>query len=149
MGTAAFGDHEALMAVDKSKEPEKEHKFVVRTPDGELKFHSFLEIEKAYLSELVGPEDEIREINGDKWRKASSYPRLAGARRQGDAVWGGTQMMWVILSLVIGTVALVCIRHGYRTQAYAWMIAGFLLAMGLAGLLMRVTMTAFKRTRPY
>src|SRR6476619_4070058 len=126
----------------------EQFKFVVRTPDGELKFHTFHEIEKAYLSELVGPDDEIREIDKDKWRKASTFPRLATARRHGDAVWGGTQMMWVILSLVIGTVALVCIRYGIKNDAYAYTIAGFLLAMGRAGLLMRVTMTAFKRTRP-
>ncbi|MFL5321153.1 MAG: hypothetical protein ACJ790_15950 [Myxococcaceae bacterium] len=133
---------------DEKQAPE-EFKFVVRTPEGELKFHTFLEIEKAYLSELVGPDDEIREINSEKWRKASSYPRLKTARRHGDAVWGGTQMLWVILSLVIGTIALVCIRYGIKNGAMAYTIAGFLLAMGLGGLLMRVTMTAFKRTKPY
>lgn len=132
-----------------TEQQQQEFKYVVRTPDGELKYRSFREIEQAYLAELVGPDDEIREMNGEKWRKASSYPLLKNARRHGDQVWGGTQMMWVILSLVVGTIALYCIQHGVRNQAPAYWISGLLLAVGLAGLLTRVTVTAFKRTKPY
>lgn len=115
--------------------------YVVRTPEGELTFNSFGEVERAFLQGLVEPEDEVREEGTSKWRKASTLPLLIQARRRGDAVWGGTQPAWIIVSIVFASAALYSIAKG-RT----WL--GLTIAFALALLLTRVTYRAFKRTRP-
>jgi hypothetical protein len=116
-------------------------RYFVRTPEGELVFNSFGEVERAFLQGLVEPDDEIREEGANKWRKASTLPLLLQARRRGDAVWGGTQSAWIIVSIVFASAALYLIAKG-RT----WL--GLTIAFALALLLTRVTYRAFKRTRP-
>lgn len=116
-------------------------RYVVRTPEGELTFNSFGEVEKAWLQGLVEPDDEIREEGASKWRKASTLPLLVQARRQGDAVWGGTQSAWIVVSIALASAALYSIAKG-RT----WL--GLAIAFALALLLTRVTYRAFKRRRP-
>ncbi len=116
-------------------------RYTVRTPEGELTFKSFGEVERAWLQGLVEPDDEIQEEGSSKWRKASSLPLLVQARRHGDAVWGGTQPAWIVVAIVLASAALYLIAKG-RT----WY--GLTLAFGLALLLTRVTYKAFKRSRP-
>ena len=126
-------------------------KYLVRMPDnpnGVLEYGSMREVEQAYLNGLIGPEDEIKEINAEKWRKAKSMAVLANARRHGNQVWGGTQFLWMMVTVVMGSLAFWLIQRGVRDNAYAYTISGMLLAIGLAALLMRVTASAFKRSKP-
>lgn len=116
-------------------------RYIVRSPEGELTFNSFGEVEKAWLQGLVEPNDDIREEGASKWRKASSLPLLAQARRRGNAAWGGTQPAWIIISIVLGSAALYSIAKGHT-----WL--GLAIAFALALLLTRVTYRAFKRSRP-
>jgi hypothetical protein len=116
-------------------------RYTVRTPEGELTFGSFGEVERAWLQGLVEPDDEIREEGSSKWRKASSLPTLVQARRRGDAAWGGTQSAWLVILIVLASAALYLIAKGHT-----W--SGLTLAFALALLLTRVTYKAFKRSRP-
>ncbi len=116
-------------------------RYTVRTPEGELTFNSFGEVERAWLQGLVDPDDEIREEGSTKWRKASTLPLLVQARRRGNAVWGGTQSAWIVVAIVLGSAALYSIAKGHT-----WL--GLMVAFGLALLLTRVTYRAFKRSRP-
>ncbi len=120
---------------------EPDMRYIVRTPEGELTFNSFGEVERAWLQGLVEPDDEIREEGATKWRKASTLPLLVQARRRGDALWGGTQSAWIIIAIVFASAALYFIAKG-RT----WF--GLMIAFVLALLLTRVTYRAFKRSRP-
>lgn len=117
-------------------------------PDGVLVYGSLREVSQAYLNGLIGPEDEIREVGAEKWRKAKTLPALATARRTGNQVWGGTQFLWMIVTVVLGTVALWLIQKGVKQEAPGYWISGLLVAIGLSGLLMRVTTNAFKRGKP-
>jgi len=116
-------------------------RYTVRTPEGELTFNSFGEVERAWLQGLVEPDDEIREEGSTKWRKASTVPLLVQARRRGDAVWGGTQPAWIVIAIILASAALYSIAKGH-------MLIGLIVAFGLALLLTRVTYKAFKRSRP-
>lgn len=126
-------------------------KYLVRMPDnpeGVLEYGSMREVEQAYLSGLIGPDDEIKEANATKWRKASSLPVLAKARRTGNQVWGGTQFLWMMVTVVIGSLAFFLIQKGVKNNAHGYTGTGLLLAIALAALLMRVTANAFKRSKP-
>ena len=116
-------------------------RYTVRTPEGELTFNSFGEVERAWLQGLVEPDDEIREEGSTKWRLASTVPLLVQARRRGDAVWGGTQPAWIVIAIILASAALYSIAKGH-------MLIGLIVAFGLALLLTRVTYKAFKRSRP-
>jgi hypothetical protein len=121
----------------------------VRTPEGELTFQSFGEVERAYLQGLVDPEDELLEEGTTKWRKANTFPLLVQARRHGNAVWEGTQMAWMVVTMVVGSTAMYLIFKGIAKENWLQTSIGFLLAITLGVLLTRVTMKAFKRTRPH
>lgn len=126
-------------------------KYLVRMPDnpeGVLEYGSMREVEQAYLSGLIGPEDEIKEASAEKWRKAKTLPVLANARRTGNQVWGGTQFLWMMVTVVVGSLAFYLIQKGVKTNAHSYTGIGLLLAIALAALLMRVTANAFKRSRP-
>ncbi|HYR54681.1 MAG TPA: hypothetical protein VEM39_01090 [Myxococcaceae bacterium] len=116
-------------------------RYTVRTPEGELTYNSFGEVERAWLNGLVDGDDEIREEGASKWRKASTFPVLAQARRRGDAVWGGTQSAWIVIAIILASAALYSIARGHL-----WY--GLAIAFALALLLTRVTYKAFKRSRP-
>jgi hypothetical protein len=117
-------------------------KWTVRTKDGELVYGNFGEVEQAWLSGLVDPDDELLEEGHTKWRKASSFPVLVNARRHGNQVWGGTQTAWMVISILLGSAALILITNG----SYA---LGGVIAFVVASLMIRVTMQAFKRTKPH
>ncbi len=117
-------------------------RYRVKTPEGELTYESFGEVEKAYLAGLVDPTDEVQEEGASKWRKASSIPQLVQARRTGNQAWGGTQAAWILIAIVFGSAALYLISRG----KYA---IGFTLALLLGTLLTNVTYRAFKRTKPH
>ena len=104
-------------------------------------YQSFGEVERAYLQGLVGPEDEVAEEGTEKWRKAGALPQLAAARRTGDQVWGGTQMLWIIFSIGTGSAALYLMAK----RQFLW---GFGIAFFLGLLLTKVTYRAFKRSKP-
>jgi hypothetical protein len=114
----------------------------VRTPDGELTFPNFGEVERAYVQGLIEPDDELLEEGSTKWRKARSFPILAQTRRPPNAVWQGTQKAWVFLFLVLGFAALYCFQKGM-------LLVGLALAMVVGLLLTRITYKAYKRTRPH
>jgi hypothetical protein len=115
-------------------------RYTVKTPEGELTFSSFGEVERAWLQHLIDPEDEIRGEGSTHWRKASSFPVLVRARRQSAAVWGGSQSLWILIGIVLGSVALYFIVKGK-------LLIGLTTALGVALLLTQVTYRAFKRTR--
>lgn len=116
-------------------------RYRVKSPEGELVYASFLEVEKAYLDGLVGPEDEVMEEGAQKWRRAKTIPNLVHARRRGNQVWGGTQMIWVMVAAVFGSVALRLMLKGHP-------IYGLVLGFAVGSLLTTVTYRAFKRTKP-
>ena len=116
-------------------------RYRVKSPEGELTYANFLEVEKAYLDGLVGPEDEVIEEGAKKWRKANTIPQLVQARRSGNQVWGGTQMIWVMVAGVFGSVALRLMLKGHP-------LYGFGVGFVVASLLTSVTYRAFKRSKP-
>ena len=132
-------------------------RYRVRTPEGELSYESFGEVERAYLSGLVDPEDEVLEEGTTRWRKAGAIPTLAKARRSGNQVWGGTQMIWILIFISLGSVALYLLGKGWAAQhtqplmdvmIHYWAPGG-LLAIVLGTLLTTITYRAQKRTRPH
>lgn len=121
-------------------------KCTVRTPDGELTFDSFGEVEKAWLNGLVGPEDEIRREGETNWRKAKSFSVLATARRSEDQIWQGTQTLWVLVVIVLASAALYLLAKGYRV-GYFWV--GIIPAFAVCFILVHVSVRAYKRRKPY
>ncbi|WP_224245062.1 hypothetical protein [Hyalangium gracile] len=114
-------------------------RYRVRTPEGELEYESILHVEQAYVAGLVSPEDEVLEEGGTLWRKAASIPNLARARKPSRA-FDRSQTLTILVAVFLGVCALLLVRSGRG------MIA-FLLCLGVASLLWRVTFTAFRRRR--
>ena len=117
-------------------------KFKVRTPEGELEFQSFGEVERAWLMGLVGPEDELLEDGKTMWRKASSFPLLVNARRTGEQAWGGSWFLWTVMGIMLGSCALWLIRDGYY-------LYGGLVGIAVAMVMTHVTVKASKRSKPH
>ena len=86
----------------------------VRTPDGELMFPSLGDIERAYVQGLVDPDDEVREDGAEKWRKASSFPVLAQARRPQANKDSRSQTLTVLGAVAVGVLALARFRFVVR-----------------------------------
>src|SRR6202022_1831994 len=87
-------------------------RYTVKTPEGELTYNSFGEVERAWMQHLIDPEDEIRGEDSTRWRKASSFPVLVRARRQSAATWGGSQALWILIGIMLGSAALYFIAKG-------------------------------------
>ena len=117
-------------------------KFKVRTPEGELQFQSFGEVEKAWLMGLVGPDDELLEDGKTTWRKASSFPLLVHARRTGEQAWGGTWFLWTVMGILFGSGALWLLKEGQY-------LFGVMLGFATALVMVHVTVQAAKRSKPY
>ncbi len=117
-------------------------KFTVRTQEGTLEFGTFGQVELAWLQGLVGPDDDVLEEGTNRWRKAGSIPLLAQARRHGDQIWGGSQPAWMAIGVILSSIALYLIVQGHH-------LIGAALAVLVATLLFRVTMSAFKRIKPH
>jgi hypothetical protein len=115
-------------------------RYTVRTPEGELTFNSFGEVERAWLQHLIEPDDEIKEEGSSRWRKASSFPVLVRARRQSAHAWGGSQALWILIGIVLGSAALYFIAKGR-------VLYGLVTSLAVALLLTQVAYRAFKRTR--
>jgi hypothetical protein len=116
-------------------------RYRVRTPDGELLYESFAEVERAYVSGLVDPDDEVAEEGKDRWRRAATIPQLVAARRQKDAPSSSTQWLFILTFVIVGSVALYYLMHG------KWWI-GIALALVLGASLTSATAyRAFKRAR--
>ena len=117
-------------------------KFTVRTPEGELTFQSFGEVEKAWLMGLVGPDDELLEDGKTMWRKASSFPHLVNARRTGDQAWGGSWFLWTVIGILLASSA------GWLIKAEQYLYGG-ILALMTAMVMTHVTVRAAKKSKPY
>lgn len=117
-------------------------KYRVRTKEGELTYESFRAVEWAWLQGLVEPDDELLEEGATRWRRAGSIPLLVNARRHGNQVWAGTQSAWIIISLVVCSAALYLLAKGHY-------LAGGLLAVLISLMLFRVTVAAYKKSRPH
>jgi hypothetical protein len=117
-------------------------RYTVRTKEGELKFGSFGEVEKAWLLGLVEPDDEVLEEGHEKWRKASSFPLLLRARRTGEQAWGGSWFLWTMIGICLGSAALWLIK----SQQYLY---GGILGVGTALVMAHVTTQAHKRSKPH
>ena len=117
-------------------------KFRVRTPEGELEYQSFGEVERAWLMGLVGPDDELLEDGKTTWRKASSFPLLVQARRTGEQAWGGSWFLWALIGIVLGSAALWLLKLG------EWLYGG-LLGLMTAMVMIHVSVRAARRSRPH
>jgi hypothetical protein len=116
-------------------------RYVVRTPDGELVYPSLLDVEQAYLQGLVDPEDEVREEDSSKWRKAGSLPTLVQARRASSGAAQRGQMLMVLGVVLLGGLALsLLFRDSWNLR-----LLGIVLALMASFILTRVTFKAFKR----
>lgn len=113
----------------------------VRTPDGELMYPTLADIERAYVQGLVDPDDEVREVGAEKWRKASSLPVLARAQRP-TAKAGRAQALTVLAAVVVGVLALGLLIGG---SSWNVRLLGIALALVVSALLSRVTFKAFKK----
>ena len=118
-------------------------------------------VEQAVIAGLVDLTDELQEVRPEKpgpWRKVGAIPELARARPSGDQIWGGSQMLWILVSVIVASIALYLIVHGtmaYNRKApllevmtHYW-LPGFVIALALGSILTRVTYRAFKRPRPH
>lgn len=56
----------------------------VRTPDGELAFETWRDVEESFRQGLISPEDEILE-DGKLPRRAGAHPLLRHTRRESSA----------------------------------------------------------------
>ncbi|RKH45101.1 hypothetical protein [Corallococcus sicarius] len=114
----------------------------VRSPDGELMFPSLGDIERAYVQGLVDPDDEVREDGTEKWRKASSLPALAQARRPQAHKDSRSQTLTVVGAVAVGLLALglIILGHSWNVR-----MMGIALALVVSGMLTRVTFKAYKR----
>lgn len=115
-------------------------RYRVRTPEGELEYENLRQVEQAYLAGLVEPEDEVLEEGGTLWRKASTLPNLARARRSTSAKSHRTQSLIILIAVVLGVLSLVLVWNGQGLLA-------LLGALGVISLLWRVTYDAFRRKR--
>jgi hypothetical protein len=116
-------------------------RYRVRTPDGELEYESILHVEQAYVAGLVDPEDEVLEEGGTLWRKASTLPNLARARRPASSKsTNRTQSLIILIAVVLGVFSLLLVWSGRGLLA-------LLGALGVISLLWRVTYDAFRRKR--
>ncbi|MFN0063139.1 MAG: hypothetical protein ACKVPX_11570 [Myxococcaceae bacterium] len=86
-------------------------KWRVRTPDGELEFQSFGQLERAYWDGLVDPHDDICE-EGERWRKAGTHPHLAEHRRPVRTAERHAQIGAVSLAVGVGSVCLWALTNG-------------------------------------
>ena len=111
-------------------------RYHVRTPEGELAYTSFREVELAYMQGLVGPEDEVREDGQTLWRKASSIPLLVQARPQERLKSERTQLFAIGVAVVLGIFSFLLLMSGS--------MIGILLALLTSAILMRVMYSAFK-----
>jgi Flp pilus assembly protein TadB len=116
-------------------------RYRVRTPEGELEYESILHVEQAYVAGLVDPEDEVIEEGGTLWRKASTFPNLARARRPTRSKSNNrTQSLIILVAVVLGVFSLLLVWSGQGLLA-------FLAALGVISLLWRVTYDTFRRKR--
>jgi|SRR6218665_195957 len=116
-------------------------RYRVRTPDGELDYLSFRDVEVAYIQGLVGPDDEVREEGQTLWRKASTIPLLARARPLDKGRMARAQLFAVVGSVLMGIWALMLIM----SESWTRRGLGIVLALATSALLTRVTYKAFKR----
>jgi hypothetical protein len=116
----------------------------VRTPDGELGYPTLLDVEVAYSQGLVGPDDEVREEGKGTWRKASSIPALAQAKRSATESMSWSQKTGIGTALVLGVLALRLIM----SDEWALRGAGIVLALAMSSVLMWLTVSAVRRRPP-
>lgn len=116
-------------------------RYRVRTPEGELEYESILHVEQAYAAGLVDPEDEVLEEGGTLWRKASTLPNLARARRPPKSKsTTRKQSLIILIAVVLGINSLLLVWSGKG-------LFGLLVAMIVVSLLWQVTVNAFRRKR--
>ncbi|MFL5356640.1 hypothetical protein [Archangium sp.] len=113
----------------------------VRTPDGELGYPTMLDVEQAYTQGLVGPEDEVLEDGHSTWRKASSIPVLARAKRPSTGLMSRAQKAGVVVAVVLGFTSLRLIMK----DDWGLRGAGIVLALAMSSVLMWLTVSAVRR----
>jgi len=133
-------------------------RYRVRSPEGELMYETFRAVEHAVVNGLVDMTDDLQEEGSTRWRKVGAIPELARARPSGDQVWGGSQMLWILVSVIVASVSLYLIVHGSMAfnrkvplmdvMIHYW-IPGLVIAIVLGSILTRVTYRAFKRPRSH
>jgi hypothetical protein len=114
--------------------------YTVRTKDGSLTYSSMGEVEKAYRSGLIEPEDEVQEEGTTAWRKAGAIPVLANQRR-GLAGVSMSAQLWTVGALFMAAMALYCLVKGK-------VVIGLVGALVVSFVLSRVTYKAFRGRKP-
>ncbi len=109
----------------------------VRTPDGELRFESLYDIERAFAQGLVDENDEVNENDAPTWRKVSAIPALRHTRPPPKVVpvW---RTPMVLLPLAGALVALYLLAKGY----WYW---GMAVVLIVSAAFTHVTYKAFKK----
>ncbi len=115
-------------------------RYTVRTKDGSLTYGSMGEVEKAYRSGLVEPEDEIQEEGTTTWRKAGAIPVLARQPKGLDRLNVRSQA-WTVFALCLLALSLYCLVKGLVWVAVAS-------ALAVSFILTRVTYKAFRGRKP-
>ncbi|HLL54725.1 MAG TPA: hypothetical protein VK447_14325 [Myxococcaceae bacterium] len=111
--------------------------FRVRSPDGELRFDSLYDIERAYAHGLVDENDEMLKDGDSTWRKVGTVQVI----RQGRP-GGGPTPFWrtpmVLFGLGGAGLALILLFKGYWIAA---LVVALLASTAISG----VTYRAFKK----
>ncbi len=119
-------------------------KYRVRNEVGEeLQFSSFREVERAWLLGLVEPTDLVFEGEGKVGRRAGALPLLRAARTTGESAWRGAWFLWVVIGVAGATIALRLLA----SPSPVAIIAGLVITFAISGLMVRVTITAHRRSR--
>ena len=115
-------------------------KYTVKSGEGELVFQSFGQLEAAFFSGLVDPEDWIQEEGSAQWKKTSSFAAL---RRQPPPTSKEiqTRAFWMFVCVGLGSVAL----WGLQQRNYAVLLT---CAVLVAVIFIRVSVRANRVKRP-
>lgn len=110
----------------------------VRSEDGEVRFQSLYEIQRAIVNGMVSPEDELTEDDRDAWRKIGTILALKDAVPEPSGMMGKDLGRWVIPLCVLLFVTLVMLF----SEKYRFWGLGLAVLMALA-----LTQFTFKVTQ--
>lgn len=112
----------------------------VRNQHGELHLKDFSELKDAWLTQMVGPEDEVCEDGSTHWQKAGSLPRLQALQRSQPSAWQREGRWYLLAAALVAAFAYFVVK-GWTMVSFA------IVAVLIAGFLTWTTFASFKRRR--